>query len=57
MQALWTPSTSPISEVAAAHQRLGVAVLQRPLAELGDDRLLGERPLQLASALLRSLMS
>ena len=29
-----------------AHQRLRVAVLQGPLAELGDRRLLGERPLQ-----------
>ena len=29
-----------------AHQRVRVAVLQRPLAEPGDDRLLGERPLQ-----------
>ena len=29
------------------HQRLRVAVLQRPLAELRDHRLLGERPLQL----------
>ena len=31
-----------------AHQRLGVAVLEGALAELGDDRLLGDRPLQLA---------
>ena len=46
MQALWTPSISPISEIGGAHQRVGVAVLQRPLAELGDHRLLGERPLQ-----------
>ena len=29
------------------HQRLGVAVLQRPLAELGDDGLLGDSALQL----------
>ena len=29
------------------HQRVGVAVLQRPLAELGDDRLLGGGALQL----------
>ena len=35
-----------------AHQRLGVAVLQGPLAELGDDGLLGERPLQLVLGLL-----
>ena len=52
MQALWMPSTSPISAVTAAHQLLRVAVLQRPLAELGDDRLLGEGPLQLLLGLL-----
>ena len=40
MQALWTPSTSPINEVAALQQRFRIAVLKRPLAQLGDDRLL-----------------
>ena len=34
------------------HHLLGVAVLHRPLAEPGDDGLLGERPLQLVLGLL-----
>ncbi len=52
MQALWTPSTSPISAGGGAHQRLRVAVLQGPLAQPGDDGLLGERPLQLPLGVL-----
>ena len=47
MQAFWTPSTSPISETAARHQRVGVAVSQRQLAEPRDHRLLGEGALQI----------
>ena len=39
------------------HQRLGVAVLQRPLAQPRDHRLLGEGPLQVLLGVLRSVMS
>ena len=52
MQALSTPSVSVSSETAAVHQRLGVAVPERRLAEPGDGRLLRGGPLQLLLGVL-----
>ena len=58
MQALSTPSISVISATAAAHQRLRVAVLQRPLAEPGDRPPAGRAArCSSCSAILRSVMS